>query len=86
LGEGIFAVNHGDADPHDNAMWQLQRKVASTIFTRGNFTNFMRDVFVEKGHTFLKVLDNIPEGGRVDMQVTRFWQDTLQRFAKPKTR
>ncbi len=46
----------------------------------------MRDVFVEKGHTFLKVLDNIPEGGRVDMQVTRFWQDTLQRFAKPKTR
>jgi len=73
LGKGIFVARHGiDAD--DKGLnWTKQRKIASNIFSRGNFNNNMNDVFVGKGRRFCELLKGPAASGQpVDMQAKFF--------------
>lgn len=47
LGEGIFAIDHGEHAKDGGKSWKLQRKVSSTIFTGRQFKGFMTQVFRE---------------------------------------
>lgn len=81
LGKGIFTLRHGTeakaAYTHsagttgldEDAAWFHQRKVAASIFSRGNFRTLMADVFVEKAHKLIEVIDQADaRGPEVDMQ------------------
>merc|ERR1719343_227875 len=69
LGKGIFTVRHGTASEEEGRNWTKQRKIGSSIFSRGNFNNNMHAVFAAKAHRMCEVLAApAAEGHRVDMQ------------------
>lgn len=74
LGRGIFSVKHGDHE--DGQMHLFQRKVASGIFTKSNFTELMRETFVRKGRALIEILDQTKAGEAVDMQ-SKFFAFTM---------
>lgn len=77
LGTGIFVERHGPDSEDGGKNWARQRKIASNIFSRGNFNNNMNDVFVKKGERLCKVLKEAAEQGtQIDMQ-GKFFQYTM---------
>eukprot|EP00301_Raphidiophrys_heterophryoidea_P008108 c13053_g2_i4.p1 GENE.c13053_g2_i4~~c13053_g2_i4.p1 ORF type:complete len:356 (-),score=103.84 c13053_g2_i4:163-1230(-) len=53
----FFRFNmHGAHAPDKGRTWQLTRKIAASIFTRNNFKDLMRDVFVDKAKV---LVDNL---------------------------
>lgn len=73
LGDGIFVERHGPDADDEGRNWQKQRKIASNIFTRGNFNNNMCDVFVAKGKRFCELLKApSKDGQKIDMQAKFF--------------
>jgi cytochrome P450 len=74
---GIFTARHGSDASDGGQSWMRQRKVASAIFSRGNFNSNMNSVFVSKGDRFCEVLQPFAtEGQAVDMQA-KFFQFTM---------
>lgn len=77
LGTGIFVARHGSDAADGGSNWLKQRKIASSIFSRGNFNNNMNDVFVAKGKRLCELLKNpAADGQPVDMQA-KFFQYTM---------
>eukprot|EP00301_Raphidiophrys_heterophryoidea_P008104 c13053_g1_i2.p1 GENE.c13053_g1_i2~~c13053_g1_i2.p1 ORF type:complete len:511 (-),score=140.47 c13053_g1_i2:94-1626(-) len=73
VGGGIFLAPHGPHSPDKGKVWLLSRKVASGIFTRNNFKDLMRDVFVEKAHEVVRMLKHTASQGKAtDMQAVGF--------------
>jgi len=69
LGDGIFLFRHGVGAEDGGHAWLTQRKISSNIFSRDNFRNNMREVFVEKAHRMCDLLsDSADRGETVDLQ------------------
>jgi len=69
LGEGIFAIDHGEHARDLGKSWKLQRKVSSTIFTRRQFKGFMTQVFREHtGQLNDRLAEAALEGAPTDLQ------------------
>jgi cytochrome P450 len=74
---GIFTARHGPDASDGGQSWLRQRKVASAIFSRGNFNANMNSIFVTKAERFCDVLQPFAsEGHAVDMQA-KFFQFTM---------
>jgi cytochrome P450 len=77
LGNGIFASAHGAGASDGGQNWHRQRKIASAIFSRGNFNDNMAEVFASKGRRMCEVLKaSAAKGQAVDMQA-KFFQYTM---------
>lgn len=82
LGQGIFVASHGAGSPDQGSNWQRQRKIASNIFSRGNFNQNMNDIFVAKGKRLCDLLrEPAAQGESVDMQAKCF-QYTMDSIMK----
>eukprot|EP00937_MAST-01D_sp_MAST-1D-sp2_P006811 g6811.t1 len=68
LGDGIFSIDHGPHAPDGGKSWTAQRKGAARIFTRNNFREGMRDVFVRNAVNMAAVLDRVGKTTAVDVQ------------------
>lgn len=69
IGEGIFTLPHGVGSADQGQAWLMQRKTASAIFSRANFTNNMGEVFVQKGERLCSLLSQgAKEGRQIDLQ------------------
>lgn len=83
--DGIFVLRHGRSNDlkREHEMWFKQRKLASLIFTKKNFTNLMRETFEEKANILVDVLNEAAKSGEeVDMQCKffSFTMDSIQRI------
>lgn len=80
LGGGIFGAMHGPGAEDGGKSWALQRKVASNIFSRGNFNENMQKVFDSKNQRVLNLLKQQAVAGiAVDMSAvaTNFSMDSI---------
>jgi cytochrome P450 len=79
---GIFVARHGVDAEDGGESWMRQRKIASSIFSRGNFNANMNNVFAAKAERFCHVLEQPAIAGRpVDMQAM-FFQFTMDSIMK----
>jgi hypothetical protein len=77
LGKGIFVSAHGRGAGDRGQNWHRQRKIASAIFSRGNFNDNMGEVFAHKARRLCEVLRaSAAKGEAVDMQA-KFFQYTM---------
>jgi cytochrome P450 len=72
VGKGVFTAPHGPHSSDKGQLWSAHRKTASLIFTRQNFRDLMHSTFVDKAHIMINQLNQIPEGGKIDMQQKAF--------------
>ncbi|CAK9111618.1 Cytochrome P450 704C1 (Cytochrome P450 CYPD), partial [Durusdinium trenchii] len=62
IGNGIFVLPHGDAaTPAQHEKWRMQRKTASLIFTKSNFSSAMHQTFVDKSEKLVGMLRAVAE-------------------------
>eukprot|EP00927_Polykrikos_kofoidii_P015901 TRINITY_DN1712_c0_g1_i1.p1 TRINITY_DN1712_c0_g1~~TRINITY_DN1712_c0_g1_i1.p1 ORF type:complete len:601 (-),score=65.29 TRINITY_DN1712_c0_g1_i1:127-1785(-) len=78
LGDGIFATKHGLGSNDDGKHWLQQRKIASAIFSRANFTENMQNVFITNSK---RVRSLFVPGQKVDMQM-QFFNFTMDSIMK----
>eukprot|EP00927_Polykrikos_kofoidii_P015903 TRINITY_DN1712_c0_g3_i1.p1 TRINITY_DN1712_c0_g3~~TRINITY_DN1712_c0_g3_i1.p1 ORF type:complete len:559 (-),score=69.55 TRINITY_DN1712_c0_g3_i1:94-1770(-) len=78
LGDGIFATKHGVGADDGGKHWLQQRKIASGIFSRSNFTENMQKVFVRNAK---RVRSLFVSGQKVDMQMI-FFNFTMDSITK----
>eukprot|EP00924_Labyrinthula_sp_SR-Ha-C_P012553 augustus_masked-scaffold_10-processed-gene-10.47-mRNA-1 protein AED:0.38 eAED:0.38 QI:0/-1/0/1/-1/1/1/0/533 len=79
--KGIFTLSHGKhLSKESHEMWFKQRKIASKIFTRGNFSSFMSETFIEKAIIMTNVI--LKEDEYFDMQnlCFRFSMDSIEKL------
>jgi cytochrome P450 len=82
LGDGIFTTPHGTGAPDGGKSWLLQRKIASQIFSRGNFNTLMQEVFEAKAVRLRKVLaQHCDDHSPVDLQL-HFFNYTMDSILK----
>lgn len=83
LGLGIFTTVHGRFAADGGEFWRLQRKIASSIFSRNNFNTNMHEAFVCKAVRLREFLDEqVSRGEAVDMQKCffNFTMDSIMRL------
>lgn len=69
LGDGIFPAGHGIGAQDGGKNWAVQRKIAANIFSRGNFSANMHQVFSRKAYRLCDLLEGPSRDGvLVDMQ------------------
>ena len=83
--DGIFVLRHGQTKElkREHDMWFKQRKLASLIFTKKNFTNLMRETFEAKADILIDLLGKASsQNEKVDMQSKYFCftMDSIQRI------
>eukprot|EP00039_Didymoeca_costata_P008146 m.108529 g.108529 ORF g.108529 m.108529 type:complete len:626 (-) comp13969_c0_seq1:89-1966(-) len=66
LGNGIFVADHGPFASDKGDSWRIQRKIASSIFTKNQFQTHMGEVLLRKSRDACDILDEAE--GTVDMQ------------------
>eukprot|EP00039_Didymoeca_costata_P008147 m.108537 g.108537 ORF g.108537 m.108537 type:complete len:635 (-) comp13969_c0_seq2:28-1932(-) len=66
IGNGIFNADHGPHALDEGRCWRIQRKIASSIFTKSQFQTYMREVLLRKARDACEILDKAD--GPVDMQ------------------
>ncbi|TYZ59583.1 hypothetical protein PybrP1_010249 [[Pythium] brassicae (nom. inval.)] len=64
FGNSFLCVNHAHS-ADGGAMWRLQRKVASRVFTTSNFKVFTQELFLKYAHEMMDVV--AAQGGRCNM-------------------
>eukprot|EP00927_Polykrikos_kofoidii_P015906 TRINITY_DN1712_c0_g6_i1.p1 TRINITY_DN1712_c0_g6~~TRINITY_DN1712_c0_g6_i1.p1 ORF type:complete len:592 (-),score=74.02 TRINITY_DN1712_c0_g6_i1:80-1756(-) len=78
LGDGIFVTKHGVGSHDKGKHWLQQRKIASGIFSRANFTENMQQVFIRSAK---RVRDRFVPGQKVDLQA-QFFNFTMDSITK----
>lgn len=82
IGHGIFSIDHGPHAVDGGQKWKFQRKLAATIFTKKNFTNYMGDGFRAKSNLTCEYLERKgANGGVVDLQDV-FFRFTMETIGK----
>lgn len=80
LGDGIFTTLHGLGATDKGKSWEVQRKIASQIFSRNNFNTLMQEVFEQKAQDLRKALAQ-QCGQSVDLQL-HFFNFTMDSILK----
>jgi len=74
LGVGIFTLHHSNKYGEYDT-WKLQRKLASSIFTKNNFRTYMYDVFQERAST---LVDHMRCGARAAAAAHEVYEIDMQ--------